>query len=91
MSDLLTEDDLQSLHFSEHGIGGYSILIPPRGEGAIVELRAMPSESGWMISLLQGTPDEPDVREDHVVLTSLPHELTRARFFKLLEVLGVKP
>lgn len=92
MKDLLTEDDLVSLHFQEHETGGYRLRIPPENEWECpVAILAVPHVGGWTISLLQRMAVGLDIQEDHVVLTSVPRELSKERFMKLLEVLGVTP
>lgn len=94
---MISREWLLSKGFSEN-CDGFSILLPPQESGcvappAIVELKICScyrgkQHIGWSVGLLQALPDSkrPD---DHVVLTSLPIELSRERFVELCRVLGV--
>lgn len=78
---------LESLGFSDAGINGVSILLPPVEDGtAIAELYI--GEDG-MVSLSQGVPDDQHRPSDVVLLTSLPPVRTRGQVRGLLRGLGI--
>ena len=80
---------LQSIGFGVETINGWSILLPvhptAHPKSAITEL--------WVnhdgnVSLMQGTPTEPNCSDDLIALTSLAPLVTRGDVARLLTVLG---
>lgn len=90
---LVDDEFLQSLGMQDAGINGYSMLLPTKDGGAIVDLHVgpCPDDGGWFVTLSQGYPDEPNGNDDLVMLSSLPDKLTRAQLTALLAALGAKP
>ena len=85
------DDWLESIGFSESGLRGMTILIPPRESGgAIAELCIQGDrDMERFVCIAQGMPDDPHVVDDIVSLTSLPTNLTRGDVRRLLTALGL--
>lgn len=96
MRELIRDDDempideawLEQVGFRLGGLEA-SLLIPPANpEAAIAEMIVHGDERGLYVSLIQGVPDDPNVSDDHVSLTSLPDALTRGHMRRLCADLG---
>lgn len=57
---------------SEGALGYWSRLLPPVRKGSITEITVAKYEEGeeWELAILQGYPDAPNGRDDHVAVTS---------------------
>ncbi len=97
-SEPITEPWLSKVGLSTHSLR-MSMLLPPVGDGAIVELSLTPDGSipfggglpigkAWIADLTQGVPDDPNVPDDHVTITSR-YFRTRRELRELCRGLGI--
>lgn len=73
--------------FSRGGMSYTAVCGGEKGD-ATMEVELMLMDFGWAISLLQGVPDDPNVRDDHVLLTML--EGTRGELRSLAQLLKIE-
>lgn len=87
----LDYDWMLGIGFTDRGINGVSILLPPVDpEAAIAELfLEEKDEGGFCATLCQGVPDDPHVGDDLICLTSIPLMTTRGELRRLAAVFGV--
>lgn len=83
----ITESWLLSIGFTQKGINGWSILLPPIAVGAaITELYI---DFDGVVHLAQGCPDDLEAADDIVVLTSVVFR-SQEKLLLLLDVLGLR-
>lgn len=83
----ITEQWLLSIGFTQKGINGWSILLPPINTGAaITELYI---DFDGIVTLAQGDPDDIEADDDIVALTSVVFR-SQEKLLLLLDVLGLR-